>query len=277
MSAVIDTHGHGDHHDDAHGHPHGLKRWIKATNHKDIGTLYLWFSFTMLLIGGINALLLRSELFKPGLQIMEPEFFNQLTTMHGLIMVFGAIMPAFVGFANWMIPMQIGAADMAFARMQEQGLLLEFGVHKGGTINYVAERNPNREVHGFDSFTGLPGDWIGSTLPKGAFDLKGRMPSVRPNVRLHKGLFSDTLPAWMAEHNTPIAFVHVDCDLYGSTRDVFDNIGSRLGKPLCDAKSDALAAAGDDCRTASQTDVHESVLRLVCASRCDGSFCRTTR
>ena len=48
---------------------------------------------------------------------MRPEFFNQLTTMHGLIMVFGAIMPAFVGFANWMVPLQIGASDMAFARM----------------------------------------------------------------------------------------------------------------------------------------------------------------
>lgn len=133
-------------------------------------------------------------------------------------------MPSAVGLVN-----EREMFDMAFTRMLEQGLLLEFGVHKGGTINYVAERNPNREVHGFDSFTGLPSDWIGSTLPKGAFDLKGRMPSVRPNVRLHKGLFSDTLPAWMAEHSTPIAFVHVDCDLYQSTRDVFDNIGSRLG------------------------------------------------
>ena len=63
------------------------------------------------------ALGIRSELFQPGLQLMQPEFFNQLTTMHGLIMVFGAIMPAFVGFANWMIPLQIGASDMAFARM----------------------------------------------------------------------------------------------------------------------------------------------------------------
>jgi cytochrome c oxidase subunit 1 len=51
------------------------------------------------------------------LQLVNPELFNQLTTMHGLIMVFGAIMPAFVGFANWMIPLQIGASDMAFARM----------------------------------------------------------------------------------------------------------------------------------------------------------------
>lgn len=63
------------------------------------------------------ALTIRAELFQPGLQLVEPEFFNQLTTLHGLVMVFGAIMPAFVGFANWQIPMMIGAPDMAFARM----------------------------------------------------------------------------------------------------------------------------------------------------------------
>jgi cytochrome c oxidase subunit 1 len=71
----------------------------------------------MLIVGGLNALLLRAELFQPGLQIVRPEVFNQLTTMHGLIMVFGAIMPAFVGFANWQIPLMVGAPDMAFARM----------------------------------------------------------------------------------------------------------------------------------------------------------------
>lgn len=120
MSAVVGT-DHSkphDHHDDHDHHmPTGWRRWLYATNHKDIGTMYLLFSLSMFFVGGINALLLRSELFSPGLQLMEPEFFNQLTTMHGLIMVFGAIMPAFVGFANWLIPIQIGAADMAFARM----------------------------------------------------------------------------------------------------------------------------------------------------------------
>ena len=92
-------------------------RWLTSTNHKDIGTMYLWFSFIMFLTGGVMALTIRAELFQPGLQIVQPEFFNQLTTMHGLVMVFGAIMPAFVGFANWQIPMMIGAPDMAFARM----------------------------------------------------------------------------------------------------------------------------------------------------------------
>ncbi len=119
MSAVLDPHGHvaGHGHDDHHGAPHGWRRWVFATNHKDIGTLYLLFAFAMLMVGGVLALLIRAELFQPGLQVVNPELFNQLTTMHGLIMVFGAIMPAFVGFANWMIPLQIGASDMAFARM----------------------------------------------------------------------------------------------------------------------------------------------------------------
>ena len=109
------AHGHDQGHD--HGAPAGLMRWVTTTNHKDIGTLYLWFSFIMLMTGGSLAMLIRAELFQPGLQIVQPEFFNQLTTMHGLIMVFGAIMPAFVGFANWQVPMMIGAPDMAFPRM----------------------------------------------------------------------------------------------------------------------------------------------------------------
>jgi cytochrome c oxidase subunit I len=119
MNAAI-AHHHDDSHAMTHDHhapPEGWRRWLFATNHKDIGTMYLLFSFIMLLQGGVLALMLRTELFQPGLQFFKPEFFNQLTTMHGLIMVFGAIMPAFVGFANWMLPLQIGASDMAFARM----------------------------------------------------------------------------------------------------------------------------------------------------------------
>jgi cytochrome c oxidase subunit 1 len=114
---------HAAPHDAVHAHeadhhmPHGWRRWLFATNHKDIGTMYLLFSFTMFMVGGVLALLIRAELFQPGLQVMNPHFYNQLVTMHGLIMVFGAIMPAFVGFANWMVPLMIGASDMAFARM----------------------------------------------------------------------------------------------------------------------------------------------------------------
>jgi cytochrome c oxidase subunit I len=123
--AQAHTHGHDQHRQseghDEHGHhdhrPYGLMRWVNTTNHKDIGTLYLWFSFIMFLSAGTMALIIRAELFQPGIQVVHPEVFNGLTTMHGLIMVFGAIMPAFVGFANWLVPMQIGAPDMAFPRM----------------------------------------------------------------------------------------------------------------------------------------------------------------
>ncbi|WP_027328117.1 cytochrome c oxidase subunit I [Marinimicrobium agarilyticum] len=101
----------------AHGPAKGITRWLYTTNHKDIGSMYLWFSFAMFFLGGIFALVIRAELFQPGLQIVEPNFFNQMTTMHGLIMVFGAVMPAFVGLANWMIPMMVGAPDMALPRM----------------------------------------------------------------------------------------------------------------------------------------------------------------
>ena len=107
-----------DQHDDHHGAPKGFfQRWCMSTNHKDIGTLYLVFALTMFFIGGSFAMLIRAELFKPGLQLMEPYFFNQLTTMHALVMIFGAIMPAFVGLGNWMIPLMVGAPDMALPRM----------------------------------------------------------------------------------------------------------------------------------------------------------------
>ncbi len=100
-----------------HNHPTGIKRWLFTTNHKDIGTLYLWFAFTMFLLGGSFAMVIRAELFQPGLQLVDPLFFNTMTTMHGLIMVFGAVMPAFVGLANWQIPLMVGAPDMALPRM----------------------------------------------------------------------------------------------------------------------------------------------------------------
>ena len=102
----------------SHEHKQGfIERWLFSTNHKDIGTLYLLFSFTMVTIGALLSVVIRSELAVPGLQFVKPEFFNQMTTLHGLVMIFGAIMPAFVGLANWMVPLQIGAPDMALPRM----------------------------------------------------------------------------------------------------------------------------------------------------------------
>jgi cytochrome c oxidase subunit 1 len=113
MSVATAT--HDEHHE--HGPAKGLLRWVFTTNHKDIGTLYLLFALVMLFIGGTMALIVRAELFQPGLQLVDPQFFNQMTTMHALIMVFGVVMPAWTGFANWQIPLMIGAPDMALPRM----------------------------------------------------------------------------------------------------------------------------------------------------------------
>lgn len=105
------------------GYPHRrgfvghLARWVFTTNHKDIGTLYLWLGFAMFFVGGTMALIIRAELFEPGMRFVDPNFFNTMTTMHGLIMIFGVVMPVFVGMANWQIPMMIGAPDMALPRL----------------------------------------------------------------------------------------------------------------------------------------------------------------
>ena len=90
---TADTHAA---HDD-HGPAHGWRRWVFATNHKDIGTMYLVFACTMFFVGGFMAMIIRAELFQPGLQLVEPQFFNSMTTMHALVMIFGAVMPAWTG------------------------------------------------------------------------------------------------------------------------------------------------------------------------------------
>ncbi len=94
-----------------------ILRWVLTTNHKEIGTLYLCLSFTLFMIAGAMAMIFRLELTQPGMQFVTADFYNQLVTVHGLVMVFGAVMPAFVGLANWMIPLMIGAPDMALPRL----------------------------------------------------------------------------------------------------------------------------------------------------------------
>lgn len=90
---------------------------LTSTDHKVIGYLYLGTSFAWFLIGGILALLLRAELTRPGMQFLSSEQYNQVFTMHGTIMLLMFATPLFVGFANVIMPLQIGAADVAFPRM----------------------------------------------------------------------------------------------------------------------------------------------------------------
>lgn len=80
---------HAEHHEHHDHKPTGITRWLFSTNHKDIGTMYLLFSLIMFFIGGAMAMVIRAELFQPGLQFVDPQFFNSMTTVHALVMIFG--------------------------------------------------------------------------------------------------------------------------------------------------------------------------------------------
>ncbi|THD58282.1 TylF/MycF/NovP-related O-methyltransferase [Phenylobacterium sp.] len=109
------------------------------------------------------------------------------------------------------------------------GFYAEFGVFKGETLAFVANR-VDATVYGFDSFEGLPDDWFLGVV-KGAFSLKGQLPQLAVpmnNYRLVKGLFGETLPTFLEQVDGPAAFLHIDCDLYESTRTVFDHLAPRI-------------------------------------------------
>jgi predicted O-methyltransferase YrrM len=118
--------------------------------------------------------------------------------------------------------------DFALKSTAIEGHYLEFGVFTGGTTRFIASRVGGRIIHGFDSFEGLPESWAGFNLARRAFDVKGRLPRVPANVRLHRGWFDQSLPAWLAENPGPVAFIHVDCDLYSSTKTIFTLLAERI-------------------------------------------------
>ena len=106
-----------------------------------------------------------------------------------------------------------------------KGLYCEFGVYKGETVNFIASRTTH-EVHGFDSFEGLPEVWR-EGFEKGTFALTN-LPEVARNVTLHKGWFNESLPVWKQKYSGPVAFMHMDADLYSSTKCVFDLLADRV-------------------------------------------------
>ncbi|MDP9313843.1 MAG: cytochrome c oxidase subunit I [Chloroflexota bacterium] len=106
----------------------GLFLWIASVDHKQIGIMYLVAAMFFLVVGGLEALLLRLQLAQPNAQVLSPWAYNQLFTMHGTTMIFLALMPMLIGFGNYLVPLMIGASDMAFPRLNALGLwLLVFG------------------------------------------------------------------------------------------------------------------------------------------------------
>jgi len=121
--------------------------------------------------------------------------------------------------------------EYALTQTSIDGSVLEFGVFKGITINIISSYFKNQKVWGFDSFEGLPEDWITADneikYPKGFFALD-ELPKVNENVKLVKGWFEESLPIWLKENHGDISFLHVDCDLYSSTSTVLDLLNDRI-------------------------------------------------
>lgn len=111
----------------------------------------------------------------------------------------------------------------------DKGLWLEFGVYSGKTINKISAYT-KRTVYGFDSFEGLPETWQRSDggFEKGTFNTSGIIPVVNENVILIKGLFEATLPSFIKEHNQAVYFIHVDCDIYASTKTLFHFLHDKI-------------------------------------------------
>jgi len=132
-------------------------------------------------------------------------------------------MPDALGFDS-----QRELLEFSLTAAKVDGHYLEFGVFTGGTIRFMAKRVGGRTIHGFDSFEGLPEAWGGFNLGGGAFDVKGRLPRVPANVQLHRGWFEASLPPWLNTNAGPAAFIHIDCDLYSSTKSIFTLLRDRI-------------------------------------------------
>lgn len=124
-----------------------------------------------------------------------------------------------------LIDNEVDALDYAIDKVSIDGLVCEFGVFKGKSMNHIARRF-NQEVHAFDSFEGLPETWV-SDYKVGYFALD-KLPKFEKNVVVQKGLFDATLPGFVEKYKENISFLHIDCDLYSSTKTVFDFLNKKI-------------------------------------------------
>ena len=115
--------------------------------------------------------------------------------------------------------------DRAMDAVVGDGMLVEFGVWTGRSLNHIARRFPDRTVYGFDSFEGVPDPWI---FREKAFRDIPAIPAVGENVELVQGWFDVTIPAFLDIHAGPCAFINIDSDVYSSAKTIFDCLGDRI-------------------------------------------------
>src|SRR3989338_580780 len=131
--------------------------------------------------------------------------------------------------ANPKLPPMTGSMmqtfKLGFEAAPRDGLVLEFGVRFGNTIRQIAAL-ADQQVHGFDSFEGLPEEWHHE--PKGSYTTNGVIPIVPKNVKLHVGWFEETLPEFLDEYRDPVRLVNIDCDIYSSTKTVLELLAPRI-------------------------------------------------
>jgi cytochrome c oxidase subunit 1/cytochrome c oxidase subunit I+III len=143
----------------------GLLHWISSVDHKQIGIMYLWTALLFLLMGGVLALLMRTQLAVADNHFLQPEIYNQFFTMHGTTMIFFVLMPSLTGMAVYLVPLMIGANDMAYPRLNALsfwltlfgGLLLYFsfftdGAPDAGWFNYAPLNESNYSTDGINYY-----------------------------------------------------------------------------------------------------------------------------
>lgn len=110
---------------------------------------------------------------------------------------------------------------------KDNGLITEFGVHKGYSINILADLFPFKTIYGFDSFRGLPEDWKGTQFAENHFLINDK-PDVPHNVELIVGWFDNTIEPFLEQHLEPMNLINIDCDIYNSTKTVLDSLTERI-------------------------------------------------
>ncbi|HLG63299.1 MAG TPA: cytochrome c oxidase subunit I [Ktedonosporobacter sp.] len=188
--------------------------WLTTTDHKLIGIMYMLTGFFFFLVGGMEALLIRAQLAQPNGQVLSPQTYNEIFTMHGTTMIFLFVIPTLTGFGNYVVPLMIGARDMAFPRMNAFGywVLLFGGIFlqasflvgqppNGGWFMYAPLSEANCGVHAVQCTPGMNADfWVLGVLLLGVSSIAGSLNFVVTILKLRApGMSINRMPlfSWM--------------------------------------------------------------------------------